>query len=52
MATGLMVFNSLAEAVRMGFEVYDRMPDGYIVRTRTDRGWAMAIVQAREAKLP
>jgi hypothetical protein len=42
---GLMVFNSLSEAIRNGFQVYDKCPDGYLVRTRTERGWAMAIVR-------
>ena len=42
---GLMVFRSVEEAIRAGFEVYDRTSDGYLVRTRTARGWAMAIVR-------
>ncbi len=41
---GLVVFRSLSEAARNGFEVYDRTSDGYLVRTRTDAGWAFAIV--------
>jgi hypothetical protein len=42
---GLMVFRSVEEAIRAGFEVYDRTSDGYLVRTRTARGWALAIVR-------
>ena len=42
---GLMVFRSLADALRAGFQIYDRTPDGYLVRTRTATGWAMAIVE-------
>ncbi len=41
----MIVFSSLAEAVRRGFELYERLPDGYVVRTRTQRGWAMALVK-------
>ncbi|MBV9647894.1 MAG: hypothetical protein JO043_10560 [Candidatus Eremiobacteraeota bacterium] len=41
---GLMVFKSLADALRAGFQVYDRTPDGYLVRTKTQTGWAMALV--------
>jgi hypothetical protein len=43
--TGLVVFRSLAEALRAGFEVYDRTPNGYVVRTRTEMGWALALVE-------
>jgi hypothetical protein len=43
---GLMVFRSVEEAIRAGFEVYDRTSDGYLVRTRTARGWALAIVRS------
>ncbi len=41
---GLLVFHTLSDAVRNGFQVYDRTSDGYLVRTRTDAGWALAIV--------
>ncbi len=44
---GLMVFNSLGEAIRNGFQVCGDCPDGYLVRTRTERGWAMAIARVR-----
>jgi hypothetical protein len=43
-----MVFKSVADAIRAGFEVYDRTPDGYLVRIRTGRGWAMALVNAHQ----
>ncbi len=42
--TGLLVFKTLSEAIRAGFEVYDRTEDGYLVRMRTEKGWALAIV--------
>jgi hypothetical protein len=46
MSKGLLVFPTLAAAVRAGFSVYDRTSDGYLVRTRTAAGWAMAIARA------
>ena len=45
---GLLVFKSLADALRAGFQVYDRTPDGYLVRVRTTDGWAIAIVNCKE----
>jgi hypothetical protein len=44
---GLMVFTSLADALRAGFQVYDRTSEGYLVRTRTTSGWAMALVTSK-----
>jgi hypothetical protein len=44
---GLTVFTSLADALRAGFQIYDRTPDGYLVRTRTEQGWAMALVRCK-----
>jgi predicted transcriptional regulator len=50
---GLRIFSSLAEAIRAGYQVYDRLPDGYLVRTKTSSGWAMAIVTVgKERCLP
>src|SRR5579871_2354171 len=44
---GLIVFKSLADALREGYQVYDRTADGYLVRTRTAAGWAMALVSCK-----
>lgn len=44
-AKGIVVFRSLAEAVRYGFHEYARTDDGYLVRTRTSAGWALALVK-------
>ncbi|MGZ3510322.1 MAG: hypothetical protein ACXWNJ_18435, partial [Vulcanimicrobiaceae bacterium] len=44
---GLMVFKSLADALRAGYQVYDRTSDGYLVRTRTAAGWAIALVSCK-----
>jgi hypothetical protein len=41
---GIVVFNSLIDALRAGYTVYDRTADGYLVRIRTARGWATALV--------
>jgi hypothetical protein len=41
---GLLVFQTLAEAIRNGFSVYDRTADGYLVRKRGDAGWMIALV--------
>jgi hypothetical protein len=45
---GLMVFKSLADALRAGFQIYDRTSDGYLVRTRTPNGWAIALVTCKQ----
>lgn len=45
---GLVVFHSLADAFRDGFHVYDRTSGGYLVRAKTARGWALALVELRD----
>ena len=42
----LVVFDSVAAALKAGSHVYDRTDDGYLVRIRTARGWALAIAKA------
>jgi hypothetical protein len=50
MAQGLLVFPTLSAAVRAGFTPYDRLADGgWLVRTRTAAGYAMALVEVRRA---
>lgn len=44
---GIVVFGSVAEALRAGYQVYDRTSDGYLVRIRTAAGWAMALVNIK-----
>ncbi len=44
---GLLVFKTLAEALRAGYAVYDKTKNGYLVRTRTSAGWALALVDLR-----
>jgi hypothetical protein len=43
----MQVFNSLPEALRAGYHVVDRTSSGYLVRIKTNRGWAMALVDVR-----
>ncbi len=40
---GLVVFQTVRAALNAGFQVYDRTQDGYLVRTRTAAGWALAL---------
>lgn len=44
---GLVVFKSLADALRAGYQVYDCTSDGYLLRTRTAAGWAIALVDCK-----
>lgn len=47
---GIMVFQTVSDALRAGFHVYDRTSYGYLVRTRTARGWALAVVHIGDAR--
>jgi hypothetical protein len=44
---GLVVFKSLVDALRAGYQIYDRTETGYLVRTKTAAGWAIAIVTCK-----
>lgn len=45
---GLLVFRTVADALRAGFTVYDRTPDGYLVKRKNANGlWELAIVEMR-----
>lgn len=41
---GIIVFKSLEDALRAGFQVYARTDTGYLVQTQTAAGLALAIV--------
>jgi hypothetical protein len=41
----MKVFDSLGEALRQGYVVYDHDAAGYTVRIATSRGWARALVR-------
>jgi hypothetical protein len=42
--SGILVFRSVQEALRAGYQIYGKTEDGYLARTRTERGWALALV--------
>ena len=42
---GLVVFPSVAAALSAGYQIFDRTSEGYLVRTKTARGWALALVR-------
>jgi hypothetical protein len=42
--SGILVFPTLAAAVAAGFEIFERTADGYVVRARIAKGWALALV--------
>ena len=44
---GVVVFHSLAEAIKAGYQVLSANPEGYLVRTQTASGWALALVRLR-----
>jgi hypothetical protein len=44
---GILVFDSLRSALAAGYHVYGRTENAILVRTRTTRGWALAIVRTR-----
>jgi len=41
----MLIFHSVPEALRAGYQIYDRTQTGYLVRIKTDRGWALALVE-------
>jgi hypothetical protein len=44
MTMGIVVFHSVDEAIKQGFQIYDKTARGYVARIMTARGWAMALV--------
>lgn len=47
---GIVVFSNLSEALREGYQVYEKISGGYVVRTRLTSGWGFAIVLMRPAQ--
>lgn len=47
---GLEVFRSLADAIHAGYQVYDRTETGFLVRTRVNETWRLAIVDCRNGR--
>jgi len=52
LVAGMLVFQTLAEARRAGFEVVDRTPTGYVVRAKTATGWVLALVEESLSPTP
>jgi hypothetical protein len=46
MAQGITVFPNVSAALTAGFAVYDRTEYGYLVRTRLNDRWVLAIALA------
>ena len=44
---GVITFKSLSSALRAGYQVYDRTENGYLVRIKTQAGWALARVYCK-----
>ncbi len=42
---GILVFKSMAEANARGYQFFSKTEGGYLVRTLTRRGWALAVVR-------
>jgi len=47
---GIMVFSTLVAALNAGYSVYERTATGYLMRTRTDHGFALAIVDMHASR--
>ena len=43
--SGIRIFKSIEEAQAAGFVVYERIPDGFLVRKSTGTEFALAIVK-------
>lgn len=48
---GLTTFPTLSAAIHAGYHVYDRTSKGYLMRTRTSAGWALALVEPKIGSL-
>ncbi|MDQ2816729.1 MAG: hypothetical protein M3T49_00780 [Candidatus Eremiobacteraeota bacterium] len=48
---GIKVFESLEEALAAGFAVYDRIPEGYLVRRADGMHWALAVALCKTTDL-
>lgn len=38
---------TLADAIRAGYDIYDRTQTGYIMRKRTDKGFVLAVLDVK-----
>ena len=49
---GIRVFDSLEKAQAEGFAVFDRVPDGYLVRKDIGAHFALALVKLKPVREP
>jgi hypothetical protein len=42
---GIIVFETLYQALREGYSVYDKTAEGFLMRIQTKNGWGMALVK-------
>jgi hypothetical protein len=47
----MLVFHSLPQAIRAGYQIVEPTSNGYLVRIRTAKGWALALVELRSGLL-
>jgi hypothetical protein len=45
---GITTFRSVTDALDAGYQICERIEEGYLVRIRTRSGWAMALVLCSE----
>jgi hypothetical protein len=50
MATGIKIFPSLEEAQAAGFTLYEKRPDGFLVRRDDGHSFALALVVTEPAE--
>lgn len=43
----MVLTGSLADAIRAGYDIYDRTQTGYIMRKRTEKGWVLALLDIK-----
>ena len=41
----MLIFHTVADALNAGYHIYDRTQTGYLVRIKTERGFALALVE-------
>ncbi len=41
---GVVVFDSVRDALQAGYHIYGKTDDGYLARVRTERGWELALI--------
>ena len=42
---GVVVFKTVNDAIKAGYQIYDKTSKGYLVRIMTPAGWAQALVE-------